>query len=258
MQIDLNALLELLPAYLWPFMRIAAIFTMTPILGTRLIPVRTRIGLAIALTVIIVPVIPAAVTHIDPFSLQGLLITANQLLIGFMLGFMIRMVFSAIESGGQVIGMTMGLGFAQMNDPANGVTVPVISQFYTILATLIFLALNGHLILIRVLVDSFTTMPVDTLTIGSSGLWILLSWAGWIFKGAVLIALPAVTALLLVNIAFGVMMRAAPQLNVFAIGFPITLMMGFVFMLVSLSVFLPQFSQLLDNAFHTLGVIIGG
>lgn len=257
MQIDADTVLEMVSAYIWPFIRIAAIFTLTPILGTRLIPKRTRIGLALALTVIIVPIIPPT-PDIDPISLQGLLVTANQLLIGFIMGFMIRMVFSAIETGGQMIAMTMGLGFAQMNDPANGITVPVISQFYTILATLIFLALNGHLILIRVLVESFSTMPIASFSIDNNVLWMLLTWAGWIFKGAVLIALPAVTALLLVNIAFGVMMRAAPQLNVFAIGFPITLMLGFVFILVSLPVFLPQFSRLLDSSFRTLGAMIGG
>jgi len=250
-------LIDLIAAYLWPFFRIAALITIAPIWGTKIIPVRARIGLALALTVIIVPVIEP-VTSVEPFSLAGIVVTVNQVVIGLMMGFMLRMVFSALESGGQVIGMTMGLGFAQMNDPANGVTVPVVSQFYTLIATLIFLALNGHLILIHVLVDSFRTMPIDILAIGTSGLWTLLTWAGWIFKGAVLIALPTVTALLLVNISFGVMMRAAPQLNVFAIGFPITLTLGFVFMLVSLPVFLPQFSGLLDNAFQALGGMFGG
>ncbi len=250
-------LIDLMAAYLWPFFRIAALITIAPIWGTKIIPMRARIGLAAALTVIIVPVIEPA-TSVEPFSLAGILVTANQVVIGLMMGFMLRLVFSALESGGQLIGMTMGLGFAQMNDPANGITVPVVSQFYTLIATLIFLALNGHLILINVLVDSFRTLPIDMIAIGTTGLWTLLSWAGWIFKGAVLIALPTVTALLLVNIAFGVMMRAAPQLNVFSIGFPITLTLGFVFMLVSLPIFLPQFSGLLDNAFRTLGGMFGG
>ncbi|MFQ5488722.1 MAG: flagellar biosynthetic protein FliR [Gammaproteobacteria bacterium] len=255
--ISSTQLVDLMVAYLWPFFRIAALITIAPIWGTKIIPVRARIGLALALTVIIVPVIEP-VTTVEPFSLAGIVVTVNQVVIGLMMGFMLRMVFSALESGGQVIGMTMGLGFAQMNDPANGITVPVVSQFYTLIATLIFLALNGHLILINVLVDSFRTMPIDILAIGTNGLWILLTWAGWIFKGAVLIALPIVTALLLVNISFGVMMRAAPQLNVFAIGFPITLTLGFVFMLVSLPVFLPQFSGLLDKAFQALGGMFGG
>ncbi len=248
-------LIEIIAAYLWPFFRIAALITVAPIWGTRIIPMRARIGLAAALTVIIVPLIEST-PRVEPFSLAGIMVTANQVLIGLMMGFMLRLVFSALETGGQMIGMTMGLGFAQMNDPANGVTVPVVSQFYTLLATLIFLALNGHLVLIDVLVDSFRVLPVDDIAIGTGGLWALLGWAGWIFKGAVLIALPTVTALLLVNISFGVMMRAAPQLNVFAIGFPITLTLGFVFMLVSLPVFLPQFEGLMDNAFLSLAEML--
>jgi len=255
--INSEALITLLASYLYPFARISAIVAVAPIFGTRIVPARVKIGLILALTIIVVPLLPPA-DFIEPFSLHGILNVMTQILVGVMLGFMLRMVFSAVESGGQVIGMTMGLGFAQMNDPANGVIVPVISQFYVVLATLVFLALNGHLILIEVLVDSFRTIPIDVLNVGTTGIWELLSWAAWIFKGAVLIALPTVTALLLVNISFGVMMRAAPQLNIFAVGFPVTLTLGFVFMLVSLPVFVPQFSSILDNAFLSLGRIMQG
>jgi len=132
-------LLNLLASYLYPFIRISAIVSVAPIIGTRIVPVRTKIGLSIALTIIIVPLLDTVV-FIEPFSVHGVLTIMTQILIGVMLGFMLRMVFSAVESGGQVIGMTMGLGFAQMNDPANGVIVPVISQFYVVLATLMFLA----------------------------------------------------------------------------------------------------------------------
>ncbi len=257
MTINSEALISLLASYLYPFARISAIVAVAPIIGTRIVPARVKVGLTLGLTIIIVPLLPPA-DFIEPFSLHGILNVMTQILVGVMMGFMLRMVFSAVESGGQVIGMTMGLGFAQMNDPANGIIVPVISQFYVILATLVFLALNGHLILIEVLVDSFRTIPIDVLNVGTTGIWALISWAAWIFKGAVLIALPTVTALLLVNISFGVMMRAAPQLNVFAVGFPVTLTLGFVFILVSLPVFVPQFSSLLDNAFLSIGRVVQG
>jgi flagellar biosynthetic protein FliR len=192
------------------------------------------------------------VPQVDPVSAEGILVLAGQLAIGLAMGFMVRLVFAAVEMGGNIVGQTMGLGFAQMMDPANGITVPVVSQFYSVMATLIFLALDGHLILIDILVDSFHVMPVATTTPISGGLWLLVSWGAWIFKGAMLIALPAVSAMLLVNIAFGVMMRAAPQLNIFAVGFPVTLMLGFVFILVSLTLFLPQFTGLTDDAFLTM------
>jgi len=148
---------------------------------------------------------------------------------------------------------TMGLGFAQMNDPANGVTVPVVSQFYIIMATLLFLALNGHLVVIDVLAESFTMLPVSMQGISPDGIWMLIEWSSWIFTGAVLMSLPVVVALLLINVAFGVMMRAAPQLNVFAVGFPLTLTFGFIFMWASLEIFLPQFNNLFEHALMTVG-----
>ena len=162
-----------------------------PILGARSVPGVIRIGLGLLLTLAVAPLLPPG-PAIEPFSAEGLLVTASQILIGLTMGVAIRMVFSAVETGGNVIGQTMGLGFAQMMDPANGVTVPVISQFYSVMATLIFLALNGHLILIEILVASFRIMPVSTESIGPGGLWLLLTWAAWIFKGAMLISLPAV------------------------------------------------------------------
>lgn len=255
MTISLDQLTIWMTGFLWPFFRVAALITMVPLLGMRTIPVTFRIGLAIAITLVIMPLLPPA-PAIDPVSAEGLVIIACQLMIGFAMGFFIRMVFSAIETAGGVIGMTMGLGFAQMMDPVNGIAVPVISQLYTVMATLIFLALNGHLILIEILADSFYVLPVAPAAISEGGLWLLMIWAGWIFKGAVIIALPAVAALLLVNISFGVMMRAAPQLNIFAIGFPLTLMLGLIFILVSLPMFHPQFSNLLDGAYSSIRDIL--
>lgn len=244
-------LTQWLTGFLWPFFRIAALVTVAPILGVRVVPMRFRVGIALALTLVVAPVLPPG-PQVDPASAQGIMIAGAQVLTGLAMGFLMRLVFSAVEMGGNLIGQTMGLGFAQMMDPANGVTVPVVSQFYIVLATLIFLALNGHLILIETLVDSFRTIPVALGSISGSGLWVLLEWAGWIFKGALIISLPALASLLLVNAAFGVMMRAAPQLNIFVIGFPISLMLGFIFILLSLPLFAPQFSSMTESAFDAI------
>ncbi len=211
--------------------------------------------IAIALTIVIVPILPPP-TAIDPLGLDGMLITAAQVMIGLAMGFAVKLIFSAIETGGHIMAQTMGLGFAQMNDPANGVTVPVVSQFYIIMATLLFLALNGHLVVIDVLAESFTMLPVSMQGISPDGIWLLIEWSSWIFTGAVLMALPVVVALLLINVAFGVMMRAAPQLNVFAVGFPLTLTFGFIFMWASLEIFLPQFNSLFEHALMTVGNIL--
>lgn len=241
--------------FLWPFFRIAALIMVVPIIGVRSVPASWRVGLAALITVVAYPLLPSA-PQLDPLGAAGILVLAGQIAIGLAMGFMVRLVFAAVEMGGNIVGQTMGLGFAQMMDPANGITVPVVSQFYSVMATLIFLALDGHLILIDILVDSFHVMPVAVTTPITGGLWLLVSWGAWIFKGAMLIALPAVSAMLLVNIAFGVMMRAAPQLNIFAVGFPVTLMLGFVFILVSLTLFLPQFTGLTDDAFLTMRRIV--
>ena len=140
-----------------------------------------------------------------------------------------------------------------MVDPQNGVQVPVVGQYYITVATLLFLALDGHLALIALLADSFHSIPVGTLGVTRDNLWEVAAWGGRMFAGGVLIAMPAVTALLLTNIAFGVVTRAAPQLNIFGVGFPITLTLGFVLIMFSLPSLLPQFSGLLEDA---MGVIL--
>ena len=257
MNITSDELIAFIASYMWPFIRITALISIIPILSSQIVPKRIKLGIAAAITFVIVPTL-GPMPAIEILSAEGVLMCAYQLLIGLAMGFTIRIVFSAFETGGHVIGQTMGLGFAQMLDPANGITVPVISQFYTVVGTLLFLALNGHLIMIDVLAESFKIMPIALHTISMDGIWSIMTLSGWIFKGAVLISLPAVSALLLVNIAFGVMMRAAPQLNIFAVGFPISLTLGFVFILVTLPMFLPQFTHLMDGAFLTIDNMLGG
>ncbi len=238
--------------FFWPFIRIAMMFTVAPLFGGRLVPMRVRVILALAITLVLVPVIPSA-PAVDPLSGAALLVTFQQLAIGMVMGFLMQLVFSALVLGGHTVAMSMGLGFASMVDPQNGVQVPVVGQYYITVATLLFLALNGHLALISLLADSFHSIPVGTLGVTRDNLWEVVAWAGRMFAGGVLIAMPAVTALLLTNIAFGVVTRAAPQLNIFGVGFPITLTLGFVLIMFSLPSLLPQFSGLLEDA---MGVIL--
>lgn len=256
MEITDRQMLEYVTMYAWPFLRITGFLFALPIISSGIIPAYIKVGLAMFISIVIAPGLPDH-DFVDVLSLDGLSISIAQILIGLVIGFIVKIVFSAMETGGYVIGQTMGLGFAQMNDPANGITVPVISQFYTVLATLIFLILNGHLIMINVLVESFTVIPITDYSNITSGIWKLILWSGWIFTGAVLIALPAVGALLLVNIAFGVMMRAAPQLNIFTIGFPISLMLGLIFIMFTLPVFSNQFINILDNTVITASNMFG-
>jgi flagellar biosynthetic protein FliR len=247
MNITGTELTSWLASLLWPFMRIGAMFAAIPIFSARSVPVRIRILLAFFVAWILVPVIPKPPV-IDLFSAEAVLISAYQILIGVAMGFIMQMVFSAFVIAGQSIAMAMGLGFASIIDPQNGVQVPVVSQAFLIMATLVFLALNGHLLLIEVLADSFQRLPVGPVAISHDGLWQLVSWGSNMFVGGMLVALPAVAALLLVNLAFGVTSRAAPQLNIFAVGFPVMIMVGLAFIILTLPSITDHLSRLMLQA----------
>jgi flagellar biosynthetic protein FliR len=232
-------------SYYWPFLRLSALFLASPIFSASSFPVRGRILLAVLVTALIVPSLPE-LPMVEPLSAVGLLLAGQQVVIGLAMGFILQMVFGAVVIGGQSLAMTMGLGFAMAVDPQNGVQVPVLSQLYVILATLIFLVIDGHLVLIQFLADSFTLLPV-----GLSGwqedvsLRVVL-WGSQMFLSALLLVLPALTAVLLINVAFGVITRAAPQLNIFAVGFPVTIMAGFVFITLSMPSVFSRITSMFD------------
>jgi flagellar biosynthesis protein FliR len=233
--------------YMWTFFRIGAVLAIAPVISMQMVPVRVRLAFAIALTIVIAPVIPP-VPSVDPVSLAGVLITFQQIFIGMVMGFILLMVFAAVMHAGQLIAMQMGLGFASMVDPQNGVSVPMLSQFYIITATLIYLVLDGHLMVIEVLVDSFHILPISVSGLTAAGMIEPLEWGSRIFSGALQIALPAISALLFVNIAFGIMNRAVPQLNLLSIGFPISMLCGFMAVLVSIPQLGTHVQHLFDDA----------
>ncbi|WP_428603150.1 flagellar biosynthetic protein FliR [Sedimenticola sp.] len=235
-----------LAAFFWPFVRIGALMVSAPIFSSRQTPVLYRIGLVLTLTWVLVPVIPPSPV-VEAFSHQALILLLQQILIGVVMGFILQMVFAALIFGGQVIAYSMGLGFASMVDPQNGVQVPVISQFYLIMSTLLFLVLNGHLVLIDLLAQSFQTFPVAMGGISQNGLSEIIGWASRMFSAGLLMALPVVAALLLINLGMGVIGRAAPQLNIFAVGFPVSILMGFILIWITLPDVMGNFSELLDE-----------
>ena len=243
---------------LWPFVRIGAMLMAAPVFGARLVPVRVRLALAMILAWVLSPMVYADAVVINPLSAEGLVVTVQQVLIGLAMGFTLQLVFAAFVIAAQSMAMGMGLGFATAVDPQNGVQVPVVAQYYLTLATLIFLSLNGHLLIIQVLVDSFQSLPVSLEGLTREGLWVLVNWGGRMFSGAVMIALTAMTSLLVINIAFGVMSRAAPQLNIFGVGFPVMMGAGFIVIMLSLSGFAPQVTELLQEAFELIGLLVAG
>ena len=253
---ELIDLEQLATDFALPFFRIAAMLMVAPMFGARLVPARVRVILAVALAASLTALIPSP-GAIDPLSGAGLMAIAQEIAIGATMGFMVQMVFDAVIIGSQTIAMSMGLGFAMLVDPQRGVNVPILSQFFVILTTMMFLALNGHLILIEVLMQSFTTLPPGAASFGTDGIWTVVSWGTEMFAGAVLIALPAVVALLVVNMAYGVISRAAPTLNLFAVGLPTTILLGFVILQYSLQSTLVGLTDMLDGVFTVLKTITG-
>lgn len=254
MIISVTELTSLIGAYLWPLFRVAAMVTTAPVFGTRSVPVRVKIILTLAITSVLVPMLPAP--EVDVFSPLAFLIIAQQILIGIIIGFTVQLVFSAVITGGQIVAMQMGLGFSLMVDPQNGAQSPVLSQFYIVMVTLIYLAVNGHLVLLEVLADSFRTMPITAEGLVAKDFMQVVHWGSNVFAGGLAIALPAIASLLVVNIAFGVMTRSAPQLNIFAIGFPITMLLGFALVMLTLPNVAPKSISLFSDVYHLLQSIL--
>lgn len=230
---------------LWPLTRILAVIAIVPIFSHTTIPRRVKLGLSVLLTIIIVPTIPP-VPQFEVFSLDGLLVLVQQVIIGFAIGFSMRLVFAAVDLAGQLIGLTMGLGFAQFFDPQTHGQSTALNQLLVLLAMLIFLSLDGHLIIVTTMAHSFTTMPIGLDGAGIDAMQIAL-WGNTIFSAGLMLAMPAVCALLITNMALGILTRTAPQLNLFGIGFPITLSMGFVVVALSLTSMLQPIVKFIEQ-----------
>tara|TARA_B100001059_G_scaffold204975_1_gene214601 strand:- start:357 stop:1133 length:777 start_codon:yes stop_codon:yes gene_type:complete len=241
-------------SYLWVLFRIASVLMTMPVFGTQLMPTRIRLYFALALTLLVAPQIPEVPT-LDALSLSTWTIIAEQIVIGAAMGLSLQLLFQVHVMAGQIVAMQMGLGFASMNDPSMGISVAVVAQVFTMLVTLLFLAMNGHLVVLEVLVESFNTLPIGE-TLAATDFEALVYRFSWVMASAILIGLPAIAALLIVNLSFGVMMRAAPQLNIFSIGFPLTLVFGLFILWVLLSNVLGQYQELASDALIWLRALV--
>lgn len=218
---------------LWPLTRILGLVATAPLFGNISIPARVKLALGILLALIVAPAI-APLPAIDPMSLSGMLILMQQMVIGLAMGMAMRIVFAAVEMAGEIVGMTMGLGFATFYDPQSKGHSSAISQFLSLLMLMLYLALDFHLMLLTTLIDSFSTMPIAAGGFGTSGFQQLAVWGGRIFSAGVQLSLPIVAALLINNISLGILTRAAPQLNIFGIGFPVGIAIGFIMIALTL------------------------
>lgn len=251
MEFSTDEIIGWLTAFYWPFLRIGALFMAAPIFGAKTVPVRIRIILASLITILLYSNMPDT-SALDPLSPEGVVIAVQQILIGILMGLTLHIMFAALVMSGMISATTMGLGFASTVDPQNGVQVTILGQYYLIVATLLFLSVDGHLLLLRVLADSFIAIPIDEGLLPMQVFWNLVVFSAEIFLTALLIALPIMTGVLLVNLGLGVITRAAPQLNIFAVGFPATMLAGFVLLLLCQPLLAPLLLDLFSNSFDFL------
>jgi flagellar biosynthetic protein FliR len=236
---------------LWPFLRALALFTALPVLGTRTVPTRVRIGLAAFIAMAAQPSLPEMpVLPLD--SPLAALLVIQQVLIGVAIGFAVRVVFAAVEFGGELIGLQMGLNFAGFFDPVSAGTATATSRLFGTTVAWLFIVINGHLLMIAALVQSFEAFPVGPEPLAFVGQMLPHRWGAIIFSTGLWIALPMITLLLFVNLVLGAISRVAPQINVFAIGFPVTLGVGLLGVLLTLPAMQQPFTVALEQMLQML------
>lgn len=242
-----DAFLQWWGAFFWPFVRIGAMLAIMPVLSARTVPMRIKLLFAVVITAAIAPSIQLD-QAIDPFTQAGLVMALIQVGIGLAMGLAFLVMFQAFALAGQILANAMGLGFASLVDPSTGVQSPVISQLYTIIASLLFVAFNGHLLVIQALSYSFQQLPLSAGFLSLATVHDIAWWGSSMFVWGMIIALPTLTALLLANISLGVISRAAPTLNVFSIGFVITILGGLVLLRWFMPLLAEQFEQMMHAA----------
>lgn len=256
MAITFTELSSILGQLWWPFFRIGAAFIAMPFFGDALIPVWVRSLLVLSIVVVTAPLMPT-MPAVELFSLTALFLAFEQAIWGMLFGLILHMLFSIFTMLGQIVSLQMGLGMAMMNDPINGLSVAILGRVFLLFATLLFLVLEGHLIVIDILIQSFVIWPVGS-GISTLSVQKVIYIFGWMFSSALALALPAIVSMLLANISFGVMNRAAPSLNIYALGFPMTMMLGLFSVLISISGVSSRYVSLVHDTLRYLNSFMVG
>ncbi|GAA5183887.1 flagellar biosynthetic protein FliR [Niveibacterium umoris] len=244
-----------LALYAYPAFRILAMLASAPIFNNVALPRHIRLIVGLAITMAIAPALPPS-PAVAPGSFLVVGAIATEMMIGVAIGFTIRMVFVAVDLAGDLIGLQMGLSFAMFYDPSTAGQTTVLAQFLGLFASLIFLVLNGHLLMVETVVRSFEWLPAGGVGFHGDAAKIVARSATGIFVTGLMLALPAITTLLITNIALGVLTRAAPQLNLFALGFPITLTVGTLAVGACLPLLAGALQTLYERGFDTVGMFL--
>lgn len=227
----------------WPCLRIMALFSAAPVFSEKQPGKKTKVTLTVLLTFAILPSLPES--NIPLYSVEGIWTGIQQLVIGVGIGLTMQFAFAAVRVAGEIVGLQMGLSFATFYDPAGGQSLPILSRLLNTLATLLFLTLNGHLLLITLIVRSFDSLPISTDLLCRDGLFMFVQQAGVIFSYGLLLGIPIITLLLIINLSLGLLNRLTPQLSVFVIGFPVTLMAGMLALSVLMFSLTPFFGRVM-------------
>ncbi|HQR87393.1 MAG: flagellar biosynthetic protein FliR [Burkholderiales bacterium 35-55-47] len=252
------SLIEILDKFLvviWPMLRLSAFLAFTSIFSARAVNMRIRISLAFAMSFFVTQYIE--IPKIDPVTADGLMEIFRQILIGFTMGLVFQVASAALVVAGQAISGSMGLSMANMVDPNMG-SVPVLSQFFNIMGTLIFLGMGGHLIVFGLVIESFKLLPIGQPFFSQDMLGKMINWSSMMFLGALLIALPVLMTLLFINVGLGFVARAAPSLNIFTVGFPALILTGFIVMIFSMTSNVARIDWVWTQAFMMLRSYLGG
>jgi flagellar biosynthetic protein FliR len=252
------SLIEILDKFLvviWPMLRLSAFLAFTSIFSARAVNMRIRISLAFAMSFFVTQYIE--IPKIDPVTADGLMEIFRQILIGFTMGLVFQVASAAMVVAGQAISGSMGLSMANMVDPNMG-SVPVLSQFFNIMGTLIFLGMGGHLIVFGLVIESFKLLPIGQPFFSQDMLGKMINWSSMMFLGALLIALPVMMTLLFINVGLGFVARAAPSLNIFTVGLPALILTGFMVMIFSMTSNVARIDWVWTQAFMMLRSYLGG
>jgi flagellar biosynthetic protein FliR len=243
-------------ALVFPLARILGLVATAPLFNNAALPLRLKLITGLAIAIALAPALPAHALVVTA-SWNGLLVLVQQSLIGIALGFTMRIAFAAVDVAGELIGMQMGLSFAVFYDPQNAAQSPIVAELAGLLALLIFLSLDGHLMVLALLAQSFTLLPIGPEPFAAAGWGAVARWGAMLFSAGILLSLPLIAALLITNIALGILTKAAPQLNLFAVGFPITLIAGFTVLTLAMPYFAPALERILDQGYAAMGMVMG-
>jgi flagellar biosynthetic protein FliR len=239
-------LMAWLTPVLWPFLRVLALFSSMPVLGQRNVPIRVRIALSFFIALGAAGTAPAG-PSVPLDSPAAILLVVQQVLIGLSLGFAVRIIFTAIEFAGEIIGLQMGLNFAGFFDPATAQQATATSSFFSTMVAFLFIAMNGHLLVIEAVVQSLVAFPVSPEPFAFLHAVRPETWGSEIFRLGLWIALPLIAMLLFVNMMLGIIARVAPQISIFSVGFPITLGVGLIGVMFTLPLLQGPFTAALEQ-----------